>query len=73
MIRITESVEVAPLAGAWIETHSALIVLNSLMSHPSRVRGSKLYDNVLDIDESGVAPLAGAWIETLIRFQDKAP
>ena len=35
---------VAPRAGAWVETSPVVMVRNSAMSHPVRVRGLKLYD-----------------------------
>ena len=56
--------EVAPLAGAWIETSEGRDALKHPASHPSRVRGLKRRPcRALELAEP-VAPLAGAWIET---------
>ena len=38
--QLSES-EVAPLAGAWIETLSRFVWSGTIVSHPSRVRGLK--------------------------------
>src|ERR1700722_12627404 len=55
--------QVAPLAGAWIETRNELRVRQFLQSPLSRGRGLKL--DFSDIRfHIRVAPLAGAWIET---------
>ena len=54
---------VAPLAGAWIEIVIKDVEGISAVSHPSRVRGLKFMEGVLDSTIYSVAPLAGAWIE----------
>ncbi|VDA98954.1 hypothetical protein S1OALGB6SA_15 [Olavius algarvensis spirochete endosymbiont] len=62
--------EVAPLAGAWIETETTRGASGLPLSHPSRVRGLK---HRLCIDSRArrqVAPLAGAWIETTVYVLD---
>ena len=56
--------QVAPLAGAWIETHPGEGVFVLRKSHPSRVRGLKHILTNEGVNAEGVAPLAGAWIET---------
>ena len=56
--------QVAPFAGAWIETGSFGVVLQSLKSHPSRVRGLKHAGLRYNWPNHNVAPFAGAWIET---------
>ena len=56
--------QVAPLAGAWIETCVALNVTPLSASLPSRERGSKRRAPNFSPREWRVAPLAGAWIET---------
>ena len=56
---------VAPLAGAWIETHgSAQSVPVSQGSRPLRARGLKQNFVPGSPYTVQVAPLAGAWIET---------
>ncbi len=46
-MRTDEGKKVAPFTGAWIETKSIVIVTNTvLVSHPSRVRGLKLINDV---------------------------
>ena len=56
---------VAPFAGAWIETPSAVTSNGSAdASLPSRERGLKLVSHYLFNVSSIVAPFAGAWIET---------
>ena len=65
--------DVAPPAGAWIETSSRCRLLPWASSLPPRERGLKL-----DVGHEGdfgvrVAPPAGAWIETETRrstFED---
>ena len=56
--------EVAPLAGAWIETSMAASAAKSAPSRPSRARGLKLGQTLTTQEGASVAPLAGAWIET---------
>ena len=56
--------QVAPLAGAWIETVGGLLVQTDVASRPSRARGLKLGRVNLLALPGRVAPLAGAWIET---------
>ena len=57
---------VAPLAGAWIEIAPvAPFSMLALPSLPSRERGLKFALNVLPLLATAVAPLAGAWIEIL--------
>jgi len=58
-------IDVAPHAGAWIETTLALNAAKPLkMSRPTRARGLKLDLLVDEFGASKVAPHAGAWIET---------
>ena len=54
---------VAPFAGAWIEIYCFNHNLPICASHPSRVRGLKLYANGRRVPYRYVAPFAGAWIE----------
>ena len=60
------AVNVAPRAGAWIETGVILLTAALLewSSHPVRVRGLKLQQEILKVLQEVVAPRAGAWIET---------
>ena len=59
--------DVAPLAGAWIETVQQLVKYSKLLeSHPSRVRGLKRASDARLQRPEYVAPLAGAWIETFV-------
>ena len=59
--------EVAPHAGAWIETHPQQPSESELiMSRPTRARGLKHGDPAGRAGEKHVAPHAGAWIETAI-------
>ena len=55
--------EVAPLAGAWIETRPTKS-RSITGSRPSRARGLKLMCLSILAHIKDVAPLAGAWIET---------
>ena len=56
---------VAPFTGAWIETRTARSVSwKKAVSHPSRVRGLKLFLVRLTGKLHHVAPFTGAWIET---------
>ena len=59
--------EVAPRAGAWIETATADSTLVTAESHPVRVRGLKPFADTKIGFSTRVAPRAGAWIETLSR------
>ena len=54
---------VAPLAGAWIEMLLRRRQANFAESHPSRVRGLKFQAACRAHLFVFVAPLAGAWIE----------
>ena len=54
---------VAPYVGAWIETLLILLVFASNLSHPTWVRGLKLYLIIRTICPCHVAPYVGAWIE----------
>ena len=56
--------DVAPLAGAWIETGTATTMTAFVMSRPSRARGLKPLSRRKYCGHMIVAPLAGAWIET---------
>ena len=42
----------------------AKMLLPKNRSHPTRVRGLKLFDNLKKLEHFFVAPHAGAWIET---------
>ena len=56
--------QVAPRAGAWIETSSTIQACLNVKSRPVRARGlkpAKSFSSKVYI----VAPRAGAWIETL--------
>ena len=56
--------DVAPYAGAWIETGNGVITRYTLLSPPTRGRGLKPpVPGSLNVDDV-VAPYAGAWIET---------
>ena len=62
-------IEVAPLAGAWIETGMRMNMRKqTIWSLPSRERGLKLLLSDSDCYVNIVAPLAGAWIETVIKI-----
>ena len=54
---------VAPHAGAWIETQYSIPNKALLRSHPMRVRGLK-HLRLTITATNYVAPHAGAWIET---------
>ncbi|KUK64151.1 MAG: putative cytosolic protein [Desulfotomaculum sp. 46_80] len=56
--------DVAPRAGAWIETQNRLLYAWLLSSHPVRVRGLKRLMDHMASHPYKVAPRAGAWIET---------
>ena len=56
--------QVAPYAGAWIETRSQQSFNDYQKSHPMRVRGLKLVICLMRKPVKRVAPYAGAWIET---------
>ena len=61
---ILQTLSVAPLVGAWIETYYFFPFLANILSHPSWVRGLKRYRcNTVRLLPC-VAPLVGAWIET---------
>ena len=58
-------VEVAPHAGAWIETRADGAERSSVWSRPMRARGLKLTNSFAGCRRrTAVAPHAGAWIET---------
>jgi len=58
--------QVAPFAGAWIETVEVDgLVADAGESPPSRGRGLKLNEAAGSETIEDVAPFAGAWIETL--------
>jgi len=56
---------VAPRAGAWIETISAVIGPMGFQSRPARARGLKQHRYPVPHPRQAVAPRAGAWIETV--------
>jgi len=58
------NIDVAPHAGAWIETSRTADSIDVSQSHPTRVRGLKRREIPMVIPEMLVAPHAGAWIET---------
>ena len=61
--------EVAPRAGAWIETSRlGLPNSNEIWSPPARGRGLKPSKKEREESRFTVAPRAGAWIETLSLF-----
>ena len=53
----------APITGAWIETEPKYIPIDTVASHPSRVRGLKHYHLTVPYGLK-FAPITGAWIET---------
>ena len=57
---------VAPYVGAWIETDLLEALACYPLSHPTWVRGLKLYSHVAVSVKRQVAPYVGAWIETVI-------
>ena len=64
-------VDVAPLAGAWIEISSMSTASSFSESLPSRERGLKYgYGQKRNV-RGAVAPLAGAWIEIVISLISK--
>ena len=56
--------EVAPRAGAWVETSLRVRVKPVARSHPVRVRGLKQIRFAKVGNLICVAPRAGAWVET---------
>ena len=56
--------EVAPHAGAWIETPPSSYANTASRSHLTQVRGLKPAPTLRRLDPHLVAPHAGAWIET---------
>ena len=58
---------VAPLVGAWIETSVMGLTKLKNKSHPSWVRGLKLFGMPREFNNIAVAPLVGAWIETCMK------
>ncbi len=55
---------VAPFTGAWIEISGDFgVTLAGGVSHPSRVRGLKLFALDMCAPQNKVAPFTGAWIE----------
>ena len=60
--------DVAPLAGAWIEISRLSTFVVTSSSLPSRERGLKFLTASQMSFASPVAPLAGAWIEILLWF-----
>ena len=69
-VTVSQLLQVAPLAGAWIEIMKILKMTKVLMSLPSRERGLKFQYPSLPLLIAYVAPLAGAWIEI---FSGSAP
>ena len=66
-----EIAEVAPPAGAWIETLNTFLLCRSgHRSRPPRARGLKQTCNLRVNSTIHVAPPAGAWIETATTRQD---
>ena len=55
---------VAPYVGAWIETTEEALDKEVFQSHPTWVRGLKLFYQKESNKEKMVAPYVGAWIET---------
>ena len=58
--------KVAPYVGAWIETIKKDMESKSIKSHPTWVRGLKLFVGKLYDITIIVAPYVGAWIETFV-------
>ena len=58
------ALDVAPHAGAWIETRGGAGTSRNGRSHPTRVRGLKPGSSRTTRSSLLVAPHAGAWIET---------
>ena len=58
--------DVAPRAGAWIETSRTKYTINTIKSPPVRGRGLKLPGSTRSVATITVAPRAGAWIETVL-------
>jgi len=56
--------QVAPHAGAWIETEQFCQHRQIFGSRPMRARGLKQEEPEQGVDARRVAPHAGAWIET---------
>ena len=50
--------------GAWIETESEIFGSLTRTSHPTWVRGLKLFKHITVVKVRNVAPYMGAWIET---------
>ena len=59
-----QSCEVAPRAGAWVETRKELSQKQKARSHPVRLRGLKHQPGWQSGSRFHVAPRAGAWVET---------
>ena len=58
--------EVAPRAGAWIETIKDVDIGGKMESPLVQGRGLKRQPRLLQTNGRSVAPRAGAWIETAI-------
>ena len=56
--------QVAPHAGAWVETFQFLGSMAVFVSRPMRARGLKLSKEAVAMIDEAVAPHAGAWVET---------
>ena len=73
-LHIKAYANVAPRAGAWIETTGEGGIMKSgSRSPPVRGRGLKLHTSNKAISLERVAPRAGAWIETRISLSCTRP
>ena len=59
------TLQVAPLAGAWVEIFCAFSTSQLPWSLPLRERGLKYHRDGLCTAPAPVAPLAGAWVEII--------
>ena len=64
--------DVAPRAGAWIETLIGVILNIKRKSRPARARGLKQQPDGVNSYCLRVAPRAGAWIETKVPNPHKS-
>ena len=66
---VAELFVVAPFTGAWIEIFMASPPpIVAYTSHPSRVRGLKSLEQIINVNHFFVAPFTGAWIEIGCAF-----
>ena len=68
--RYSDTFNVVPHAGTWIEISDPLPLPASSMSFPTRERGLKLILQELAFINETVVPHAGTWIEMQERYEE---